>query len=1163
MGDFKISTEKRIIAGFIGSILFILVLIFSSYRNIQSLREQEKDRTLAVQIIDHIFSLQKLLLDNETSVRGFIITKNEEFLAPYYESIGGLQEGTKQLEDLIQDNKIQLDYFKPLKKFIQIESFYLKLKIAKIRKGQSVYEEVNKGKNIMNQIRFLVKRMQDEESRVSYLKETISEKSINKAYLIILIDFILILTIIFFLVKLIFNSFKEQRKSTEELVTLNQELNLLIQENTKREIIFRGASNLNTILRGERDIQERASEVINMLTTFLDAQIGAFYLQSQDDKGEFILKLISSYGYTQRKTVDTVFHLGEGLIGQVALEKEKIVYSGIPQSHFRIESFSGSQSPAHILIFPLLFGKEVKGVIEIGSLVNFTETQLEFADTISENIAISIQTSQSRIKTVELLNKTQQQREELESQQEELRQINEDLEAQTQLLQASEEELKVQQEELRQINFELENKAEELEQRNKELEQTRQALELKAEEIEKTSRYKSEFLANMSHELRTPLNSILILANLLEENKEKNLNEKQIEFASVISKSGSDLLTLINDILDLSKIEAGKVEFLMEPLSLTELCTSLQEQFNALAKQKSILFDLFIEKDMPAEITSDKVRLGQILKNLLSNAFKFTPNNGKISFRIFSPKKVLFKNKELYKAEKVIAFEIKDSGIGISKEKQELIFEAFRQAETSTTRRFGGTGLGLSISKELAQRLHGEIQLFSEADQGSTFTVYLPAVSTSDSKENTSEEIEKTDIPQKYTEIIPEFLQDIPDDRYDLKKNDRKILIIEDDPAFANVLKDIAHEKDYKTIIAFSGEKGIPLAKNFHPDAIILDLQLPGIDGWTVLKRIQEDKQLRKIPVHIISSIDRPKAGMDLGATSYSVKPLLKPGIENAFALIEKSIRDQFKKLLIIEDDETQSNAIVELIASEQLHVRFFTAFTGKEAMDICQKEKFDCIILDLGIQDIDGFELIKFIRSDEYMKFIPIVVYTGRDLSMQEDEFLKKNVSTVILKNVRSYKRLLDETNLFLHKLEENETQTDTNEINVSIRFNDNLSGKQVLIVDDDIRNIFALSSVLEQQGMKVVTSGDGNDAMMKLKNHPDIQIILMDIMMPGMDGYDTIKQIRKNKAWIKLPIIALTAKAMMGDREKCIEAGASDYISKPVNTEQLLSLMRVWLYK
>jgi CheY-like chemotaxis protein len=947
------------------------------------------------------------------------------------------------------------------------------------------------------------------------------------------------------------------------LATMKNNLQKLSKENKERTWLLTGSGELNDRIRGEKEIHQLAQDVINYLSTYLKVQIGAIYLKENDT-----LSLVGSYAYDYRKDNLSFFKLGQGLVGQAALERKTIVFSQIPEDYVRIHSGLGNAVPKNILVFPFIYENEVKGVMELGSAHDFSEQDRAFLNMVGENVAIAFHTAGARTKMKELLEETQRQAEELEAQQEELKQSNEELHSKTEMLERSESELKTQQEELQQTNEELEEKANLLEEQKGKLELAKMDLESKARELELTSKYKSEFLANMSHELRTPLNSILILSQLLSENKSKHLGEKEIQFAKNIYNSGADLLNLINEILDLSKVESGHMELEITEVPLTELDNEILSMFSEVAKNQSIDFNILHGGGNFKSITTDKQRLEQILRNLLSNAFKFTDKGGRVTLTVQkAPRDIIFKNEKLFKVPEIIAFSVRDTGIGIPEDKLGIVFEAFQQADGSTKRKYGGTGLGLSISRELAGALGGEIHAESKEGQGSTFTLYLPlrfdasAMTKPDRKVEIKEKPSELPVPLKQADKFPVAEGEILDDRYSIQEKDKVVLIMEDDPGFASLLLDFVRERNYKGIVAAQGNTGLSYARYYKPDAILLDMKLPIMDGAEVLKHLKSDPHLRHVPVQIISGFDRRKEGLELGAFDFIRKPVGREDLKRAFEKIEDFASKKLKKLLVVEDNESQNHAIRELIGNGD--VKSFSAYSGEEGYEMMRQETFDCVIIDLGLPDMSGFELLEKIKADSLLSRIPIVVYTGRDLTKEENTLLTRLANTVVLKTADSQERLLDETMLFLHRVESRLPKDKQSIIRKLHRTDEVLKDRKVLIVDDDIRNIYSLSNVLEEEGMTCLTAENGKMAVKILKENPDIEMVLMDIMMPEMDGYEATKIIRSMERFSKLPVIALTAKAMKGDREKCLNAGMSDYIAKPVNIEQLLSLMRVWLYR
>jgi CheY-like chemotaxis protein/HAMP domain-containing protein/signal transduction histidine kinase len=1049
-----------------------------------------------------------------------------------------------------------------------------------------------------------------------------------------------------------------------ELNELKNNINQMIgnlkgttEANAEQDWLKTNLAKFSRMMQGQKDLDTVARLIMSELTPLVQARQGAFFIMQQENGSGAALRLIASYAYKERKHLNNVWHLGEGLVGQAALEKKPILLTNVPPDYIQITSGLGEAAPRNIIVLPILFEGDVKAVIELASFLPFSQIHQTFLDQLQESIGVVLNMIAANMRTEELLQQSQKltqelqsQSEELKRQQDELRHSNSELEQQARTLKQSEEMLKDQQEELQQVNEELEEKAsllaeqnKKVEQKNSEVEAARLALEEKAEQLSVSSKYKSEFVANMSHELRTPLNSLLILARLMSENKDGNLTPKQIEYANTILSSGTDLLNLINDVLDLSKVEAGKMDVNAMEIAVTEVRDLVDKSFRPVADQKQLAFSVEIQPGTPAHLVTDAQRLNQILKNLLSNAFKFT-QQGSVTLTIRAAEKGRrFANPSLDNANAVVAFAVSDTGIGIPKEKQRLIFESFQQADGTTSRKFGGTGLGLSISREIARLLGGEVRVESTPGVGSTFTLFLPdrfepvdggdsGLGTSDlasarraarspqpsarrlaraaqsrqmmvagsgaagttptgrpndfgeraatagpaSTETETDDPavdDDTDTDLGWNEangasIAPSSRapapQSPPDDRNSIQPTDRVVLIVENDLNFARVLLEMAREKGFLGLIALDGETGIGLAREYKPDAITLDIDMPGVDGWQVLDRLKHNPDTRHIPVHIISGVDRRQQGLMAGAIAYLEKPVDKARLDEAFGHIRTFIDNRVKRLMIVEDDVGQQRSMVELIGDDDIEI--VTVGSGEEALEELHRGHFDCMVLDLGLGGgMTGFDLLERVKSDQRqtVREIPIIIYTGRDLSPPEETRLRKYAETIIVKDVKSPERLLDETALFLHRVEAKLPENKRRMLEQLHHTDAVFAGKRVLIVDDDVRNIFSLTSVLESHGMNVAFAENGRDALARLDSGPDVDLVLMDVMMPEMDGYDTTRAIRQNPRFRSLPIIALTAKAMKGDREKCIAAGASDYITKPVDTEQLLSLMRVWLYR
>jgi HAMP domain-containing protein/signal transduction histidine kinase/DNA-binding response OmpR family regulator len=995
------------------------------------------------------------------------------------------------------------------------------------------------------------------------------------------------------------------------------------QVNTEQDWLKTNLARFSRLMQGQKNLEDVARLIMSELTPLVSAHHGTFYINDNDS--DAALKLLASYAYRERKSVSNRFHLGEGLVGQCALEKKSIILTNVPGDYIQINSGLGEAPPLTIIVLPVLFEGEIMAVIELASFQHFSAIHTTFLDQLMESIGVVLNMIAANMRTEELLVQSQ---------------------SLTQELQSQSEELQAQQDQLKRTNLELEEQATELEekasllaiqnqrveQKNREVELARAALEEKAEQLALSSKYKSEFLANMSHELRTPLNSMLILAKLLSDNIEGNLSPKQVEFASTIHASGGDLLGLINEILDLSKVESGKMEVDITEVPFTETSEYIERTFRQVAKQKGLEFDITLSPDLPNSIRTDAGRLQQVLKNLLANAFKFT-DSGRISLDITTNGKM-------------ISFAVTDTGIGIARDKQNLIFEAFQQADGTTSRKYGGTGLGLSISREIARLLGGRLTVSSTLGEGSVFTLYLPLDSTTVGNFNARTIDDFTsaadgggsDASSALEALVNGMVDDgslsgnlgnrgrgngalrtasrgngtlrsrgsrangwgnggasadggagaildpsearapLADDRHHIEAGDRVLLVIEDDEAFARILIDMARQHGFKALVAIQGDEGLQLAREYKPDAITLDLQLPLVDGWTVLDALKRDPATRHIPVQVISVVDRGQGGSGaatVGAIAYLEKPVSREALDGAFTHIADFLTRDLRHLLIVEDDEAQRRGLVELVSDSGVQV--VDVGSAEEALTALEDQTFDCIILDLGLPGMSGLDLLRNIKSQVKFRDLPVVIHTSQDLTKRQETQLKKYASAILTKDVASPTKLLEETTLFLHRVAEKHHSADEVEDiedpladdqlqQIQLAADDeaeeiDLAGRTVLVVDDDVRNIFALTSVLENHGLNVLFSESGQGALDLLGSAPSVDVVLMDVMMPGMDGYATTKAMRRTAVGASLPIIALTAKAMAGDREKCLRAGASDYITKPVDLDKLLPMMRRWI--
>ncbi len=954
---------------------------------------------------------------------------------------------------------------------------------------------------------------------------------------------------------------------------------------------------LNNKMQGELNPIHLAEIIINYLAEFLDAQTGAVYLLNDQNE----LKLTAGYAYWKLSQNDHCLKMGEGIIGQAAVEGKTLSIVDIEEEFLVVDAGIVKIVPRNFLACPILFQGKVSGVVFLGAVKSFSPFKKRILKTVLENIGVTINSSLARIRLQELLEETQAQSEELQEQQEALRIVNEELEGQTQALRQSESELQSQQEELRQSNEELQIQQEELRQANEELEEKSEALKSQKHEVvsknqelekvgkklkqqslelETSNRYKSEFLANMSHELRTPLNGLLIFAQLLYENNQGNLTDKQVKFAKDIHSCGIELLHLINDILDLSKIEAGKMELKLNLVHFADLVEYLNHTLKPLADKKQLGFEVKLVEDFPKALTTDHQRLIQILKNLVSNGIKFT-DQGKVKVNFFLPESL--PEPLNLKQGKFVAISVSDTGIGISEDDQMMVFEAFQQVDGKTDRQFGGTGLGLSISRELANILGGEIFLQSSPDQGSTFTLFLPL----ESKQESPKEIVPVEVigenPQP--SVIPEqpVVKQDPavslsesenhpgqadeespgwDDRNSLDSSDKTILIIDDDRRFAELLLDLTRKSGFKGLVTNNGIRGYGLAEEYEPDAIILDINLPGMTGWEVMQRLKSNPKTQAIPVHFLSVLDKKKVSLKMGAMGFLSKPVSVDELNQVFAKISHLINKTVNHILIVEvhrDKRESLNAVFKNKRDITLHY----AADASEASKILNSSSIDLMILDLSLPSLSGMDILQKLEPEVTGSMPPIVVYTGNHITQKEEVELRKHVESIIIKGENSPDRLLDEVELFLHRVKKDLAPEKKNMLDLLNNHDEVLNGKTVLLVDDDMRNVYALMNILEEYGLTVKVSTNGKEALETLNAENDINLVLMDMMMPEMDGYECIQIIRKQNRWEKLPVIALTAKAMKGDREKCIDAGANDYLSKPIDTNKLFSLLRVWLYE
>jgi HAMP domain-containing protein/CheY-like chemotaxis protein/signal transduction histidine kinase len=926
--------------------------------------------------------------------------------------------------------------------------------------------------------------------------------------------------------------------------TMINNLRLTTDRNNEQDWLKTNLARFTGMLQGQRDLTTVGRSLLSELAPLVSAQQGVIYQMESEESGTMVL--LSAFADSDQDGHPSRLHVGNGLVGQCAAEKQRMLITEVPANAVPIRSGLFQAVPRSVIVLPILFEDRVKAVIELASLSIFTASHLAFLDQLTSSIGIVLNSIEATMQTEGLLKQSQQLATELQTQQTELQQTNEQLAQKAQ--------------QLAEQNVEVERK-------NQEIEQARRAVEEKAKELALTSKYKSEFLANMSHELRTPLNSILVLGQQLADNPDSNLTNKQVEFARTIHGAGTDLLNLITDILDLSKIESGTVSVQAEEVFFASLLDMIARPFRHEAENRHLNFEVHSDPHLTRSLVTDSKRLQQVLKNLLSNAFKFTEKGG-VRMSVFAAESGWTEGHPvLGRSAAVVAFEVTDTGIGIPPEKQRIIFEAFQQADAGTSRKYGGTGLGLAISRELAGLLGGEIQLRSTPDEGSTFTLYLPQTYVGPSTGVPGAESKSSAMPApgqptagaSSKRTIEQIA--IADDRENLQPEDAILLIVEDDPYFATMLCDLARDNGFKVLVATRGAEALALAHEFQPTAISLDVFLPDMLGWTVLNHFKQDPRTRHIPVQMLTLDEDRQHGLARGAFSYLIKPATSEQLKAAFVRMKEYTAPRRKRLLVVEDNPAEQLSIRELLGYEDIDVEI--ASTGSQALAAIDEQPFDCVVLDLRLPDMSGFEILERFRDTPSLSDLPVVVFTGKDLSPEEDARLHLLARSVVVKGVESPERLLDETALFVHRVVTDLPPEKQKMLDLLHHSDDALVGKKVLVVDDDVRNIFALSSVLERRGMTVLTAGTGREAINTLESTPDVAIVLMDIMMPDMDGYETMQIIRRNPSFRRLPIIALTAKAMKGDREKCLEAGASEYLAKPVNTEQLLSALRMWFHR
>ena len=1189
----------------VGIGLSLLILIASSVASYWSIQNQMNHRESLSQSRRSVTAVKDVLvalLDAETGNRGYQLTGREDFLEPYKRGVREYSKALVLAESLGVQDKNQQERLNELKTAVSHVMVNLKNLVENRRKGVVMTQgQVVASKAYMDECRKIVKDfVQYEENQVEIKNKDLTRSSETTVIFIVFSALAAVVVTAFFYFKMradlirrdelekmlrdkdqemtrrvsaiqkianrvangdysekaVDNAEDDLGGLVESLNHMTESLKTSFDKINKSDWRQKGLALLNESLVGNKSVKEVSDKALHQLIEYGNCINGSLYLF---DEG--ILKLNKAFGL--ETNMKRAFDPGEGMVGQAFLNAKTQVYNNLHEDDFVVTFASSTIKIYGIILIPIFADGHAIGVLELGSTSNFEEDRISYFEECCVNIGIALNAAKGREKEQQLLEETQAQSEELQVQHSELENLNTELEAQTQKLQASEEELKVQQEELMQANAELEERSRLLEEKNHLIAERNNEIQKKVEELALSTKYKSEFLANMSHELRTPLNSILLLSRLMAENPDKNLNEDQMESARVIQSSGTSLLTLIDEILDLAKIESGKMTLEYQEVVIEDIVKDLKSLFNPVFQEKALPFNIQIDADVQNVIESDRLKIDQVLRNLLSNALKFT-TKGSIDLHI----------KKHSEKPEFIVFSVKDTGIGIAADKQKIIFEAFQQADGSTKRKFGGTGLGLSISREIAKLLGGELALESEINKGSEFSFVIPVHPVT--------EIAHSETGQDLVEIIREDVEeiqnileegdskpvsslkipeDVEDDRDNIQEGDKIILIIEDDTNFAKALLKYAHLQDYKGIVVVRGDYALSAAQKYHPHAILLDVQLPVKDGWEVMDELKSNPDVKHIPVHMMSALHVKKESLMKGAVDFINKPVALDKMTDVFRKIEEALQKGPQKVLIVEENAKHANALSYFLSN--FNISLSVEHNVEDSVKALTSNLVDCVILDVGAAKGNDYHIIESIKSYEGLENLPIIIFTEHHLSKEEELKIKQYADSIVVKTAHSYQRVLDEVGLFLHLVEEKNGSTENNRGRMLGSLTEVLSGKKILITDDDVRNIFSLTKALEKYKVEVIVAMDGKHALEQINHNPDVDIILMDMMMPEMDGYETIKVIRKMPAFKKLPIIAITAKSMIGEREKCITAGASDYISKPVDIDQLLSHLRVWMYE
>jgi CheY-like chemotaxis protein/CHASE3 domain sensor protein len=1109
--------------GFVVAVAAVAFIALLTWRSLETRSEAAQQMTHTLQVIKELQNVLSLAKDAETGQRGYLLTGEQTYLDPFSVAKAQLPDALRKARDLVESDPVQVQRLKNLEQAVQDKMSELDQTIALRQKGDGaaalVVVRSDRGKALMDRIRQLITTMAAaEEATLTQRQEAYQHASFvssavtfgGATLLVVLIGAGAVLT-------------SRDFRARQTQIWLRT-----------------GQMAFSQRIQGEQRLERLGEHVLGFLGSYLGAKVGALYIT----EGAGVFR--RSAGYAMAAGSDLI-RAGDGLLGQAARDNRPIRVENVPVGYLPITSAVGHGSPREILIAPATADGTVHAVVELGFLRTLHTEDLELLNRVSESLGVAIRASKDRTRLEELLEETQRQGEELQTQQEELRVSNEELEVQSRSLKESQVQLESQQAELEQTNSQLEEQAQLLEHQKDELSRAQDVLTDRATELERANQYKSEFLANMSHELRTPLNSSLILAKILADNRTGNLTPEQIKYAQTISSAGNDLLAIINDILDLSKIEAGKVELAPESVVVARILDDLSRTFQPVAQNKGLGFEIDLAPGAPPQLETDSQRVGQILKNLISNALKFT-EAGKVTLRVFAG------------AHKTVCFDVTDTGIGVSEHQREIIFDAFRQADGSTHRKYGGTGLGLTISRDLARLLGGDISVVSTPGTGSTFTLTLPLEFKPSAAPPASQLAPAPAAPTRHVPK-PAPQRVVEDDAGRLQTDGRLILIVEDDLSFATILRDMAHELGFQCIVTHTANDALAAVATYRPKAILLDMNLPDYSGLGVLDQLKRNPQMRHIPVHVVSVADYSQEALAMGAVGYAMKPVNREQLAEALQKLEAKFSPGVRNVLVVEDDERQRESICQLLQNED--VKITAVRTAADALSRLRQTTFDCMVMDLNLPDFSGYELLQKMADAEDVAFPPVIVYTGRSLTGDEEQRLRRFSKSIIIKDARSPERLLDEVTLFLHQVESKLPAERQRMLQVARDRDAALEGRRILVVEDDVRNIFALSSLLEPKGATIDIARNGREALECLTRNPNIDLVLMDIMMPEMDGLTAMREIRKRPDWKKLPIIALTAKAMRDDQEKCLAAGANDYIAKPLDVEKLMSLVRVWMPK